>query len=166
MPEPRGSAAAFELVAAGRTTEVLEALAAAPEGPTTEPLWRAVGTPEALRAALRAHGIDHAPVRTLIRRLGVAAVDPLLDLLGDSEDHATRAAALARSRRSAPPRPRAPSERLAEAPWYLQRNLLLLLGRVRPWPDDFSPTPWAGYPDAPGAARGDQAAAGSAGAPR
>ena len=148
MPEPRGSAAVLELVGTGRTIEVLEALAAAPEGPATEPLWRVVGTPEALRTALRAHGIDHTPVRTLIRRLGAAAVDPLLDLLNDSEDHATRAAALGQLEALGTPAAARAVERLAEAPWYLQRNLLLLLGRVRPWPDDFSPTYWAGYADA------------------
>jgi hypothetical protein len=148
VPEPRGSAAAMELLATGRTTEVLEALAAAPEGPATEPLWRVVGTPEALRAALRAHGIERTPVRTLIRRLGVAAVDPLLDLLTDSEDHATRTAALAHLEALGTPAAARAAERLAEAPWYLQRNLLLLLGRVRPWPEGFSPTHWAGHPDA------------------
>ena len=148
VPEPRGSAAAIELVAAGRTTDVLEALAASPEGPTTEPVWRAVGTPDALRAALLAHGLDHAPVRTLIRRLGVAAIDPLLDLLGRAEDHATRTAVLAALEALGTPAAARAAERLAEAPWYLQRNLLLLLGRVRPWPADFSPTTWAAHPDA------------------
>ncbi len=147
VPEPRGCAAALELVAAGRTTEVLDALAATPEGPTSEPIWRAVGTPEALRAALLAHGIDHAPVRTLIRRLGVAAVDPLLDLLGRAEDHATRAGALAALEALGTPSAARAVERLADAPWYLQRNLLHLLGRVRPWPEGFSPAPWATHPD-------------------
>lgn len=148
VPEPRGSAAALELVAAGRTTDVLEALGASPEGPTTEPVWRAVGTPEALRTALLAQGLDHASVRTLIRRLGVAAVDPLLDLLGRADDHATRSAALAELEALGTPAAARAAERLAEAPWYLQRNLLLLLGRVRPWPDGFSPTTWASHPDA------------------
>ena len=148
VPEPRGSAAALELVAAGRTTDVLEALGASPEGPTTEPVWRAVGTPEALRTALLAQGLDHASVRTLIRRLGVAAVDPLLDLLGRADDHATRTAALAELEALGTPAAARAAERLAEAPWYLQRNLLLLLGRVRPWPDGFSPTTWATHADA------------------
>jgi hypothetical protein len=147
VPEPRGSAAAIELVASGRTTEVLEALAAAPEGPATEPIWRAVGTPEALRAALLAQGIEQASVRTLIRRLGVAAVDPLLDLLAGSENHATRAAAMAELEAIGTPAAARAAERLPESPWYLQRNLLLLLARVRPWPEGFSPTPWAAHAD-------------------
>lgn len=147
VPEPRGSAAAIELVASGRTTEVLDALAAAPEGPATEPVWRAVGTPKALRAALLAHGIEHAPVRTLIRRLGVAAVDPLLDLLAGAEDHTTRAAALVELEAIGTPAAARAAERLAGAPWYVQRNLLLLLGRVRPWPENFSPAPLASHPD-------------------
>ena len=147
VPEPWGSAAAIELVASGRTTDVLEALAAAPEGPATEPIWRAVGTPEALRAALRAQGLERASVRTLIRRLGAAAVDPLFDLLASSEDHGTRAAALAELEALGTPAATRAVERLPEAPWYLQRNLLLLLGRVRPWPDGFSPAAWATHVD-------------------
>ncbi|HET7239579.1 MAG TPA: hypothetical protein VFI77_00365 [Gemmatimonadales bacterium] len=148
VPEPRGSAAALELVASGRTTEVLETLTVAGEGPATEPIWRAVGTPEALRAALLAQGIERTAVRTLIRRLGVSAVDPLLDLLSISEDQATRAAALGELEALGTPAAARAAERLAEAPWYVQRNLLALLGRVRPWPDNFSPATWATHADA------------------
>jgi hypothetical protein len=148
VPEPRGSAAAAELVAAGRTVDVLEALAAAPEGEATEPVWRVAGTPDALRTVLRAQGIESGAVRLLIRRLGADAADPLLDLLADAEDHAARSAALAQLEALGAPAAARAAERLAEAPWFLQRNLLLLLGRVRAWPDGFSPAAWAAHGDA------------------
>ena len=147
VPEPRGSAAAAELVAAGRIPEVLDALAAAPAGEAAEPLWRMVSTPEALRAMLRAASVDHTAVRTLIRRLGDAAADPLLDLLAAAEDHVSRTAALAELEALGPAAAARAVERLADAPWFLQRNLLLLLGRVRSWPEGFSPAAWASHAD-------------------
>ena len=38
--------------------------------------------------------------------------------------------------------------RLPKGPWTLQRNLLLLLGRLPEWPAGFSPAPYAKNPDA------------------
>jgi hypothetical protein len=145
--EPRGSAAAAELVAAGRTLEVLEALTGSPGGDAAEPAWRVVSTPAALGGILRAKGLEDGAVRLLIRRLGADAADPLLDLLAASEDHASRAAALAELEALGAPAATRAVERLADAPWFLQRNLLLLLGRVRSWPEGFSPVVWAGHPD-------------------
>jgi hypothetical protein len=147
VPEPRGSAAAAELVAAGRTIEVLDALAGASEGDAAEPVWRAVATPDALRAVLHARGIESGPARLLIRRLGADAADPLLDLVETTEDHGSRTAALAELVALGAPAAARAVERLADAPWYLQRNLLLLLGRVRAWPEGFSPAAWTGHVD-------------------
>jgi hypothetical protein len=65
--------AAADLVGAGRIPEVVEALTAAPAGEAAESVWRIVGTPDALRAMLRAKGTDHDAVRMLIRRLGADA---------------------------------------------------------------------------------------------
>jgi hypothetical protein len=127
---------------------VLEALAAAPVTEAAEPIWRLVSTPEALRTMLRANGVDHGAVAELIRRLGAEAVDPLLDLLAAAEDLASRTAALAALETLGAPAAARAVERLADAPWFLQRNLLLLLGRVRAWPEGFSPVAWAAHADA------------------
>jgi hypothetical protein len=147
VPEPRGSAAAADLVGAGRIPEVVEALASAPAGEAAESVWRIVGTPDALRAMLRAKGTDHDAVRTLIRRLGADAADPLLDLLAAAEDHASRSTALVELERLGAAAAARAVERLGDAPWFLQRNQLLLLGRVRSWPEGFSPAAWAGHAD-------------------
>ena len=147
VPEPRGSAAAAELVAAGRIPEVLEALTGAPETEATEPVWQVVSTPEALRVMLRAKGIEHGTVRELIRRLGPDATDPLLDLLAAAEDVASRTTALGQLEALGAPAAARAVERLADAPWFLQRNLLLLLARVRTWPEGFSPVAWAAHAD-------------------
>jgi hypothetical protein len=147
VAEPLGSSAAADLVAAGRTPEVLEALASAPGREGAEPVWRVVSTPEALGAMLRAQGVESAAVRALVDRLGAAAVDPLLDFLAGAEQVESRTAALTALERLGAPAAARAIERLADAPWFLQRNLLMLLGRVRSWPEDFSPLPLAGHPD-------------------
>src|SRR5215216_5616856 len=38
--------------------------------------------------------------------------------------------------------------RLADSPWYFQRNILLLIGRLGHWPDGFTPKVYAANPDA------------------
>jgi hypothetical protein len=38
--------------------------------------------------------------------------------------------------------------RLPGKPWYVQRNLLLLMGSLANWPPDFSPLPYAHHADA------------------
>jgi len=38
--------------------------------------------------------------------------------------------------------------RLPDAPWFVQRNILVLLGRLGEWPPGFSPTVYAVNPDA------------------
>jgi hypothetical protein len=38
--------------------------------------------------------------------------------------------------------------RLPNAPWFLQRNILVLLSRLGGWPEGFSPATYATHPDA------------------
>jgi hypothetical protein len=38
--------------------------------------------------------------------------------------------------------------RLQGAPWFIQRNLLILLGNLGVWPEEFSPMPYASHTDA------------------
>jgi hypothetical protein len=106
-----------------------------------------VSTPDVLRGMLRANGVENGVVRLLIRRLGADAADPLLDLLASAEDHGSRTGALAELEALGAPAAARAVERLADAPWFLQRNLLLLLGRVRSWPEGFSPLTLAGHAD-------------------
>jgi len=46
-----------------------------------------------------------------------------------------------------PPVAPAVAARLPGTAWYVQRNLLLLLGRLGPWPEGFSPVPYISHGD-------------------
>lgn len=135
---PRVIAAADRL-ANRRLGGVLELLLAAPQGEATETLWRHVATADRLRAALTRGPCDRRLVELLADRLGPVAVGPLLDALAGAERRATRAwllRLLARFGRSAAEEAVA---RLDGAPWYVQRNLLVLVNRVGVWPPGFAP---------------------------
>jgi hypothetical protein len=136
---PRVIAAADRLITNRRLGGVLELLLAAPAGEATETLWRHVATPDRLRAALTRDPSDHRLVELLADRLGAAAVGPLIDALAGAERRATRAwllRLLVRFGRSAAEEAVA---RLDGAPWYVQRNLLVLVSRVGVWPPGFAP---------------------------
>ena len=72
----------------------------------------------------------------------MAAVDPLLELLADADDRAIRSAtlrALAGLGTIAADRAVA---LMPSSPWYVQRNLFVLLGRIGSWPEKLPTAPY------------------------
>jgi hypothetical protein len=113
----------------------------------------APATVAAIRAHLRSSGVlrtvlleepvDLDAATRLLAEVGVAEVPGLLDALEISEAQGTRRIIL--ERLAAIGAPAAPLfiERLHQTPWYVQRNLLALLARLRTLPEGFSARPWA-----------------------
>ncbi len=112
-----------------------------------EPLWRHLASPARLRAELEAPQVDFAAVEALARRLGLAAVDPLLDLLEATHHRSTRARAFRLLVSLGPASVVPAAARLPKAPWYVQRNLLALLRTLKGWPQGFSAVPYALHQD-------------------
>lgn len=144
---PRGPAAAAELLRAGRVGEVVSSLLGTPASEAAEAAWQVVATPDTLRAALAQAEVESELVGSLIERLGAAAVDPLFEVLAASEDLAAREAALGALSALGEAAATRAVALLPDAPWYLQRNLLLLLGRTGHWPEGFSPARYAEHAD-------------------
>jgi len=143
---PRVLAAAESLVAEGRTKLLTELLAvAAGAGAETGPIWGCVVTPELLADELRRHPVDFAVAEALVARLGTAASDPLLDALAASDDRSTRWNLLRILAEVGAPVAPAVVARLPDSRWFVQRNLLLLLGKLGPWPEGFSPVPYISH---------------------
>lgn len=132
------------LVGEGRLGEVLRVLEAAPPGSTAAAaVWDRLVEPATLQEVLR-HGEDNVDgVEQVLDRAGEAAIDPILDALAVTESRALRHRLLnaltAQGARAGPP----VMARLAGAEWFVQRNLLIVLGALPEWPPDFSPEPWA-----------------------
>jgi hypothetical protein len=143
---PRVQAAAERLVAAGRTRQLMDLLAEAPQaGFETEAIWSRIATPELLGDELSHQPVDFMVVEALVARLGAGASDPLLDALAGAEDRSTRWNLLRILAEVGPPVAPAVAARLPGARWFVQRNLLLLLGKLGTWPDGFSPAPYISH---------------------
>lgn len=143
---PRVLAAAQRLVDTGRTRLLTDLLAdAAKAGAETEVIWGRLVTPDLLAQELGNLPVDFTVVEALAARLGAAASVPLLDALAASADRSTRWNLLRILGEIGAPAAEAVAERLPHTPWFVQRNLLLLLGRLGRWPDWFSPVPYTAH---------------------
>lgn len=143
---PRVQAAAERLVANGRTRLLKDLLEeAAQAGAETEAIWGSVVTPALLGRELGQQPVDFTVVEALVTRLRAEASLPLLDALAASEDRSTRWNLLRILAEVGAPAAPAVAARLPDTPWFVQRNLLLLLGRLGPWPEGFTPTPYISH---------------------
>jgi hypothetical protein len=129
----------------GRLALVLETM---PHTAASEALWRHVATPERLQAELQTIPMDHQAVAILVKRIGADAANSLLDRLASAEDRSTRATVLKQLLELGPGVGSLAAARLPTAPWYLQRNILVLIGRLGQWPPGFAPMEYAMNPDA------------------
>ena len=122
-------------------------LEAAPQTETAEAIWRHVATPQRLEAELALAPPDQDAIGILVGRLGIGAANSLLDHLGRTDDRSTRAALLKQLLALGPRIGEVAVARLRDAPWYLQRNILVLIGRLGTWPEGFSPLSYAAHSD-------------------
>jgi hypothetical protein len=124
----------------GRLALILESM---PHTAASETLWQHVATPEHLEAELQAIPMDHEAVAILVKRIGADAANSLLDRLASAEDRSTRATVLKQLLALGPSVGSLAAARLPDAQWYVQRNILVLIGRLGQWPAGFSPMAYA-----------------------
>ncbi|PYO94624.1 MAG: hypothetical protein DMD62_05120 [Gemmatimonadetes bacterium] len=113
------------------------------------PLWTRLTLPDIVRDLAAAEPPDFVTLDRVLPRLHVDGFEPLLDVLGDSESRTTRRGLLDRLTRA--PRELGPiiARRLGrDIPWYVTRNLLLVLEGLPALPDEFSPAAFIGHQDA------------------
>jgi hypothetical protein len=114
-----------------------------PHTAASEALWHHVATQERLEAELQAIPMDHEAVAILVKRIGAAAANSLFDRLASADDRSTRATILKHLMTLGPAVGSLAVARLAGAPWYVQRNILVLIGRLGQWPEGFTPLSYA-----------------------
>ena len=146
---PRAFAALGALVDGGRLPAAVELLRGAPgaTNTTAEAMWQQVATPARLRLELGASSLDFVTIESLAARLGPMATEPLLDVLERAVDRRARARTLQILASIGPSVAPAAAARLKDAPWFVQRNLLVLLRLLRVWPPGFSAVTYARHPD-------------------
>ena len=144
---PRALAALDALVAERRLPEAAELLREAPDDQAAGQLWRHIATPVRLREELAAAKPHFPTIEGLVSRLHMVAAEPLLDVLEQTTSLSTRARAV-RLLVSIGPMAAAPAAaRLPKAPWFVQRNLLMVLRQLRVWPPGFSAVSYAMHPE-------------------
>ena len=112
------------------------------------PLWTRVTSPDVVRQLASSEPPDFSTIDRVLPRLQVDAFEPLLDVLGASESRTTRRGLLDRLTRAPRELGAVISTRLsAEIPWYVVRNLLLILDSLPALPDGFSPAAFIAHDD-------------------
>ncbi len=140
--------AALDTLLAGRElVRIANDLDTGPQTRATQQIWDYVATPQRLELELAASPLDPEALRILVERIGSDAAESLLDRLASASDRSTRAAIMKQLLAMGPAAGTAAIARLPNAPWFLQRNILVLLGRLGVWPDGFSPEEYAVDPD-------------------
>jgi len=131
----------------GTLVDVLEH--APPGGADVAPVWERVTAPETVRRLTTQEPPDFATLDRLLTRLPVPAFETLLEALATSESRTTRRGLLDRLARAPREVGTAVVARLAgDHPWYVVRNLLIVLDALPALPDGFSTAQFTAHADA------------------
>ena len=112
-------------------------------------LWERLTAPATVRRLAAPEPPDFGTLDRLLPRLPIPAFEPLLDALAASQLRTTRRGLLDRLAHAPREVGAAVAARLSsDAPWYVVRNLLVVLDALPGLPDGFSAAPFAAHPDA------------------
>lgn len=135
-----------ELCARPDLTPLLDLLDEAPEGWMRETLWRHVASQDRLYVQLQREPINLQVVQRLVARMQLAAVEPLLNALESADDRLVSSLLDLLTGLGAEAAPFV-VERLTGARWGMQRQLLVVLGKLGEAPAGFSPRDYMRHGD-------------------
>jgi hypothetical protein len=127
--------------------EVLERASQA--SAAAEPVWERITAPETVRRLAQVEPPDLATLDRVLPRLAPPAFEPLLDVLAASESRTTRRGLLDRLLHAPADIGPAVAARLdGDVPWYVVRNLLIVLDALPSLPPGFTAAPFTTHADA------------------
>jgi hypothetical protein len=133
----------------GRFTELLELVDGAPEASSgSAAIWEYLASPERVRMLLAQDEQDIEGVQRVLERLGAEATEPLINALASAKSRAMRHRLLSTLTALGSGVGPIAMAHLPEAEWFVQRNLLILIGSLTDWPEGFTPEPYAANSDA------------------
>ncbi len=137
------------LVRQGRLPAILTVLESPPKAGrvVADAVLARLLEPAMLRALTDRDPLDAASLDLLLPFMYAAEYEVLLDALVDSPSRVTRRKLMDRLARAHVDISRPIVRRLEQGPWYVQRNMLILLERTGRVPAGFSPEPWTRHPD-------------------
>jgi hypothetical protein len=137
------------LVARGDIHLVFDLIDALPADDPVVALARTrLATPEYFRALLDSPSVSPARIEALARRVGAPATEALLDALASADGRAVRRRLLDVLAKLGDAIGAVVATRIPGAPWYVQRNLILLMSGMTTWPAGFTPATYVGHADA------------------
>src|SRR5882672_2714795 len=126
------------ILAENQLGPLVQLLESSPNG-SVDQLWTRITAPDVIRQLAGTEPPDFPTLDHVLPRLAVTGFEPLLDVLGTSESRTTRRGLLDRLSRAPRELGTSIAARLAgETPWYVTRNLLLILDGLPVLPDRFS----------------------------
>lgn len=118
------------------------------DAPTvTGAIWGDLATSDRLGSILEQEPIDVEALDGLLPRLGPKAVEPMIEALTESESRQTRRVLLDRLKNMGPSVAAFAVSRLADSRWYVQRNMLTIIGSLPEVPEGFQPDDFLRHPD-------------------
>ena len=111
-----------------------------------EGLWRHVATPTRLRELFAREPLPIGVVTRMVRRMGIAAAEVVLDAIDDIADERRVAALVELLAVIGAPAGPVVMARLAGMRWSLVRPLLALLGKHPEWECGYAPAQWLTHP--------------------
>lgn len=138
-----------DLIEEGGTGVLLDRIKQAPASSRIANQFRQhLTSPSQFRKILAGGQIDDAALHGLIEQMGAGAVDPLLDVLADSDSRAVRRRVFDALVSMGPFVAQRTVERLEQDHrWFVLRNMLALLQRLEHVPDEFDPQPFVEHAD-------------------
>ena len=118
-----------EILEAGHLDQILDRLDHPPGEATAQPLRRYLVQPDRLKVILDSQQPRQA-VDRLLQMTGEEAADVLLESLGSADSRATRRQIIARLQTMGEAIAGNILARLERGPWYVQRNMLLLISQL------------------------------------
>ncbi|MGD8321206.1 MAG: hypothetical protein PVJ02_12140, partial [Gemmatimonadota bacterium] len=145
---PTVSRALSDLIRDGEANAVIRLLGeASPANAAAQAIREHLTSPGQFRRLLASGGVDEEGLGDLVAEMGSHAVDPLLDVLADSDSRSVRRLVYDTLRHMGPFVGKRAAERLQDPRWFVQRNMLALLARLDHVPEDFDPRPFVEHAD-------------------
>ena len=140
--------AVHDLLKDGRAPFLLELVDGAPEhSRLADRIRRHMMAPEQFKKVLGGDDVDERTLHALVARMGSAAVDPLLDVLSESDSLPVRRKVFDQLATMGPFVGQRTLERLDDPRWFVQRNMLALLQRLSAVPEGLDVGRFLAHPD-------------------
>ena len=145
---PTVAKAVSDLIEAGEVPYLLEMVDGAPEdSEVAAKLQDHLTSPSQLRRLLSGSDVDEATLRSVVQRMGKAAIPTLLDALIESESRGVRRKVFDVLSQIGEDVGEAIMARLDEPRWFVVRNMLALVQRLPERPEGFSAGPFMEHKD-------------------